>query len=281
MARRHWVFGMCGAATAALVGLSGPASAGGLFDREAGSVKDAPADTGRQFSWSFNIGGVSEYVFRGISQTREDPVIQGGVDVSYGILYAGIWASGLDFGGPPSGGVGADAQVEIDWYAGIKPTWGKATFDFGVIYYTYPGAHDPLAELDYVEFKAGVSGTFIDKLTTGVTLYVSPEYTGEVGTTYVVEGTASYELPKFWIFTPSISGTVGGVFGNDNAFKAFFGDDNYVYWNAGVSLVVDKLTLDFRYWDTDLDTLGGVSCTNTSLFGCDERFVFSAKVTLP
>ncbi len=28
----------------------------------------------------------------------------------------------------------------MDWYGGIKPTWGPATFDFGVIYYTYPGA---------------------------------------------------------------------------------------------------------------------------------------------
>ncbi len=51
---------------------------------------------------------------------------------------------------------------------------------------------------------------------------------------------------------------------------------DYTYWNAGLALAVDKFTFDFRYWDTDLETglqpLDGLA---------DERFVFTAKVTLP
>ncbi len=94
------------------------------------------ADEGRKFTYSFNIGATSDYVFRGISQTDNDPTIQGGIDLGYGILYAGV----VGFGHRLRRGIGNDAQVEMDWYGGIKPTWRGATFDFGVIYYTYPGS---------------------------------------------------------------------------------------------------------------------------------------------
>ncbi len=30
------------------------------------------------------------------------------------------------------------------------------------------------------------------------------------------------------------------------------GKDNYQYWNAGVTFAVDKISLDLRYWDTDV-----------------------------
>ncbi len=77
-----------------------------------------------------------EYVFRGISQTDEGPAIQGGFDATCGIFYAGVWASNLDFGGD---GAGNDiANIEIDFYAGIKPKTGRITWDLGVIYYAYP-----------------------------------------------------------------------------------------------------------------------------------------------
>lgn len=270
-----------GAAAVTLLALAAPASAGGLFGRASeGSIKDAPAaEEGRRCNWSFNVGVASEYVFRGISQSAEDPALQGGADVTCGMFYAGLWASSLDFdapGSPP--GIGADAEVEIDYYAGFKPTWGRFNFDFGVIYYSYPGASDFAAELDYVEFKAGYTKSWIDKLTTGTTLFVSPEYSGEVGTTLVVESSLAYELPKVWVFTPTFSALLGAVYGTDDAFDVFFGDDSYYYWNAGLALVVDKLTLDFRYWDSDLDA---PAFTTSRFFNAEERFVFTAKVTLP
>ena len=98
-----------------------------------------------KLSWSASLTGTSDYVFRGISQTDEDPTIQGSVGLGYGMFYAGGWGSGLDFGSS------SDAELEVDWYAGIKPTWehsplGPVSFDFGVIYYTYPGANDSGAE---------------------------------------------------------------------------------------------------------------------------------------
>lgn len=263
-------------AGAALVGLSSVAFADG-------SIKDAPLDEGRKLEFSATAGATSDYIFRGISQTLEDPAAQGSIDLTYGIFYAGAWASNVDFGpGSPN--------AEIDFYAGIKPTlgpgplWGPVTFDFGVIYYAYT-SNDFAADLDYVELKAGYSmeSPWIKGLTTGTTFYYSPEYSGEVGEVYTLESAASYALPQVGIFSPSISGVWGTVYGDrDDGFTAGGGHkDKYDYWNAGLTLAVEKFSFDFRYWDTDIDvvTPGAGACVSEGL--CDERFVFTAKVTLP
>lgn len=266
MARSPKFLSICAVAGAALVACATTALADG-YEYE-GKAMPAPEE-GRKFTYSFSLWGTSDYVFRGISQSDEDPVLQGAIDFGYGMFYAGAWASGIDFGGSPpfAPGIGADADVEIDWYAGIKPTWGKAEFDFGVIYYTYPGADDSLAELDYVELKAGVSGNLVHNLSAGATVYWSPEYTGQVGESWFFEGTLGYEFHKIWVFTPTIDGLIG--YGDIEQLQ------NYTYWNAGLALAVENITFDFRYWDTDLP-----GCTS-GVFSCDERFVFTVGVSVP
>jgi uncharacterized protein (TIGR02001 family) len=255
--------GMAGALAA---GLATSATAGG-------SIKDGPVEPGRQLEWSFNIGATTDYVFRGISQTLEDPAFQAGIDLSYGIFYVGVWGSTVDFGGGPP-------EAEIDYYAGIKPEWRGVEFDLGVIYYTYPNAKDSGAELDYVELKVGASGSPVENLTIGGTVFYSPDYTAETGEVWTFEGSVAYEFRKMWVFTPTLSALIGYQTGK--ASKGFLvdgitNDDDYLYWNAGLELAVEKLTLDFRYWDTDIGTANGGLCAATKL--CDERFVFTAKVT--
>jgi uncharacterized protein (TIGR02001 family) len=230
----------------------------------AGSLKDGPTPPPSPFEWSVNFGVMSDYVFRGYSQSAGDPVAQGGVDLTYKLFYAGVWASGIDFG------TGSGTSTEIDLYAGIKPNYGPVTFDFGVIYYIYPGANDAGAELDYVELKAGASTT-IDKFSFGGTAFYSPEYTGEVGAAWTLERTAGYELPSYYGITPSLSATVGTTL-----FDAT-GLDDYVYWNAGIAFAAGKVALDLRYWDTDVDS----AVCSAKVFGCDERFVATVKVALP
>jgi uncharacterized protein (TIGR02001 family) len=256
MAVSRSVAALAGSAGVALLVLSGPALA-------------------EEFSWSASLTGTSDYVFRGISQTDNDPTVQGSINLGYGIFYAGVWASGID--------IAPDGELEVDWYGGIKPTWksplGEIGFDFGVIYYTYPGYFDPGVEADYVEFKAGYSlpSLFIKNLTTGTTVFYSPEYGGEVGEVWTTESTASYALPKVWVFDPTISGLLGWQKGElSDGFNVGF-DDEYYYWNAGLTLGVENLSFDFRYWDTDVDGGGGLCGVNL----CDERFVFSATVTVP
>lgn len=223
------------------------------------------ADSGRSFEWSVNGGLMTDYVFRGVSQNNEDPAWFVGADASYGIIYAGVWAAEVD-----SFFTASDAEVDL--YAGITPKLGAVTFDLGVIYYGYVNQSDALSggvAVDYWEFKAGAS-TEIQKVSLGVTYYYSPDYTFETGEAHTVEGTIGYSLPKVWVFEPTIDGTIGY---ND---VETVGD--YTYWNAGISLAVEKLTLDFRYWDTD-EGVGFVGPTGNKLD--DERFVFTATVTLP
>jgi uncharacterized protein (TIGR02001 family) len=52
-----------------------------------GGVAQAQEDEG--ISFAFNLGANTDYVFRGISQTAEDPSVYGGIDASAGIGYAG------------------------------------------------------------------------------------------------------------------------------------------------------------------------------------------------
>ena len=294
---------VAGAATAML--LSGVALADGT---PRGSVKDAPAaDEGRKFAFSWNIGVTSDYIFRGISQNRRDPSFQGGVDITYGIFYAGIWGADVNFGrnfdGLPFGSFNAGspvANVETDFYAGIKPVLGPVTFDLGVIHYAYWGGKDKgprflqFREQDWTELKVGASATFVPKLTTSITAFFAPQFQSGQGNVTTVEGTVAYELPTIAKVVPTVSGTVGTQIGDAktgtlaaNGFPAngayYFanGKDSYVYWNVGLALGLDKLTLDFRYWDTNIPnngTIGNNFC-NQALFGCDGRFVASAKVT--
>lgn len=259
----------------------------------------ATAET-REFKYSFNGGITSDYVFRGFSQTREKWTAQGGLDLSYGILYAGFWASGLDFGDDVTNGKGTFtgkniAYAEVDLYAGIKPVWGKATFDFGVIYYTYPGARDktPPAftfaddELNYFEFKAGVSGTVWTGGSLGGTIYFSPEYTNATGRTVTLEGTFAQELPKLGSITPTFSVLVGHQIGDTDRYRFFVGngDDSYTYWNAGLTLAWEKLSFDIRYWDTNVKNnnstapFGADNFCRGAQFQCDERIVGTVKFT--
>ena len=58
--------------------------------------------------FSANVGLTTDYIFRGYSQTDEGPAIQGGMDVTWNIFYAGVWGSNLDFGSDGNGGDVAD-----------------------------------------------------------------------------------------------------------------------------------------------------------------------------
>ena len=269
----------CGVASVALLAGTGAAVADG-YETHA-PPPPPPQEEARKFTYSFNIAGTSDYVFRGISQNDNDPTMQGGMDFAYGILYAGGWASGINFDA-----IFNDADLEIDWYGGIKPTWGIATFDFGAIYYSYPNAgyqiEPPFGfDLNYWELKAGVSGTIHKDLALGLIVYYSPDYFAQTGSVWTVEGSGGYTFHAVGPFTPSITGVVGYQDGQDAYYEAWNGFDHYWYFNGGLVLAVEKISFDFRYWGT-ADAKNAVSevfsCINNY---CDDRFVFTVKVALP
>jgi uncharacterized protein (TIGR02001 family) len=85
---------------------------------------------------AFNAGVTSDYRYRGISQSRLKPAVQGGVDFSAGGFYLGAWASSIKW----IKDAGGNANAEIDLYGGYKGDIVKdsLTFDVGVLTYQYP-----------------------------------------------------------------------------------------------------------------------------------------------
>ena len=106
----------------------------GLALGQAAAPAAAPASP---HTFTGNIAIVSDYRFRGISQTYKKPALQGGVDYSHASgFYIGNWNSNVNEGaGFPAG------NLEMDFYGGWKKTWGDWGLDLGAIYYYYPGTN--------------------------------------------------------------------------------------------------------------------------------------------
>lgn len=95
---------------------------------------------------TFNVSVTTDYRFRGISQTRLDPALQGGVDYALpGGFYIGAWASTIRWIKDAGRIAGVDtgrAPVEIDLYGGYKGEVTKdLTYDVGLLQYYYPSEH--------------------------------------------------------------------------------------------------------------------------------------------
>jgi len=84
---------------------------------------------------AFNVGAVTDYRYRGLSQSQLKPAVQGGVDYAAGGFYVGAWASTIRWV-KKSGG---DGNLELDIYAGYKGEIVKDLgYDVGVLTYIYP-----------------------------------------------------------------------------------------------------------------------------------------------
>lgn len=86
---------------------------------------------------TFNVGGVSDYRYRGISQSRLKPALQGGVDYVNNPtgFYAGTWLSTIKWTKDAGGG----GDVEMDICAGKRGGIAKdMSYDIGVLSYVYP-----------------------------------------------------------------------------------------------------------------------------------------------
>lgn len=86
---------------------------------------------------SFNIGVVSDYRYRGISQTRFKPALQGGADYAFSNgFYLGAWATTIKWIKDNN----VDGPLELDLYGGYKGEVVKdLAFDVGFLRYEYVG----------------------------------------------------------------------------------------------------------------------------------------------
>jgi len=112
----------------------------GVLSIPAIAVAEEAAPAASPFTGNMNFA--SEYLYRGIAQTRGKPALQGGFDYAHSSgAYVGIWGSNIswisDFG------TGASASLEADIYGGYKGTAGPIGYDVGVLTYNYPGTGKP------------------------------------------------------------------------------------------------------------------------------------------
>ena len=89
------------------------------------------------YTLGFTAGAVTDYRYRGISQSRLKPALQGSIDFSHKSgFYVGTWASTIKW----VKDAGGDAGAEVDLYGGYKGTAGPIGYDVGVLRYLYPGS---------------------------------------------------------------------------------------------------------------------------------------------
>jgi uncharacterized protein (TIGR02001 family) len=137
-----------------------------------------------------NAAVLSDYNWRGITQTSQDPALQAGIDYAHeNGFYVGAWGSNVDFGDC------CDENVEVDLYTGFRG--GDAvTWDVGLIYYFYPGADD----LDFPEIYVGLGWEWLS----GKISY-SNDFGNSDESAFYYEANAAYDLPANFGVTYDIS----------------------------------------------------------------------------
>jgi len=238
----------------------------------------APRRAAEVSPWDIAFGGalMSDYNFRGISQSDRGPSTTAYIETRYNVnpslqLYAGsqYWAVDLP----------THASCECDFYAGFRPTVGPLAFDFGFIYYWYPRERQMFdnggvtftpgglfaltpANTDYYEVYGKVTWDAIkDKLALGANFYYSPDWLGTGAYGFYASGTAKVTMPSFTLATImgrkeigwSISGEVGHY--SLGTTDTLLGINNnlpdYWTWNVGATFTQGVFSVDFRYYDTD------------------------------
>jgi uncharacterized protein (TIGR02001 family) len=154
-----------------------------------------------QAQFSSTWTAVSDYDFRGFSQSAKDPALQGSADYAFGEsgFSVGAWASNVDFG------TGVDGDVELDIYANYVGTINDTfAWTAGVTYYSYPGSDDvgEYPEI-YVGFNAGdfsLKQWYADSLFDSdvSAQYTEVNYTAAINDSFALVFHAGYTWGDFW-----------------------------------------------------------------------------------
>jgi uncharacterized protein (TIGR02001 family) len=113
-------------------------TAGSAFaaDMSLKAVKAPPPAAFDPWDIAFGSAVVSDYIFRGVTQSNHNPSVTAYFEPRYNVtkdlqLYIGTSTESISFANR--------AAAEVDVYGGIRPTFGAFAFDFGVWGYLYPG----------------------------------------------------------------------------------------------------------------------------------------------
>jgi len=90
---------------------------------------------------AYNVGLYSQYIFRGLTQTNNNPAIQGGIDLTHSSgFYLGAWASNVNW--TVDSTYYTSGSLEVDLYGGYRYNFGDSGLgiDVGALQYLYPGS---------------------------------------------------------------------------------------------------------------------------------------------
>lgn len=224
-------------------------------------------------AWVYGeVGVVSDYVDRGISNSNRDPALQAGITFEFDLLldngstaYIDVWGSSVDFDDDN------EAQVELDLTLGAATPLGETGFDLDLAasYIFYPGADQSL-DYDYAEFPLAIGYAATDDLTLGLGYAFSPNFSGSAGVSHYVEALAGWTvpwLPENWPLSLDLRLGRQWIESNSTA-----GIDDYFDWGVGVTLGLGPVDVGLHYTDTSLDDDDCYDGTDL----CDARLVLSA-----
>lgn len=208
--------------------LAGLALSGAAFAQTA-----APAAPAPDYTLSYNAGVVTDYRYRGLTQSRHQAAVQGGIDFAHSSgFYLGTWASSIKW--VKDGG--GDAPVEIDFYGGYKGTAGVISYDVGALRYQYPG-HDLPASPNTTELYGAVTYSMF-------TLKYSHAISDLFGfddskNSYYLDLSAAFDLGNGWSLTPHIGYQKVKNY-SDNSYTDYsltLGKDLGNGWSASAALI--------------------------------------------
>jgi len=196
---------------------------------------------------SGDVTFVSDYAFRGISQTDEAPALQGGLTLAAESgLYVSVWGSSVDFGGQGT----LELDVMLGWSGDIAEDWSA---DVGIMRYGYPNT-----EFEGSNFWELYGSVSYKDLTLG--LAYSDDYYGNTGNYYYVYAGYSLALSENFALDFHIG---------QNEYSD---DSSASYLDYGVTLSTEVLGigLSLAYIDTDIKECS--LCDSRVVLGVSKSF---------
>jgi uncharacterized protein (TIGR02001 family) len=213
---------------------------------------------------SINAAVTSDYRYRGISQTRLRPALQGGVDWTDSAtgVYAGAWASTIRW----TRDAGGDGGVELDLYAGQRGTLAHGvSYDAGILAYAYPsnGLQPNADTLElYGQLGYGPATLKYSHATTNLFGFADSRHSG------YLDAAVNHDLGAGW----TLNLHAGRQHVRQHAVSS------YTDWKLGATKKVAGVTVALAYVGTNAEKAAYASPANGKFTGRDALLLTVSKV---